>query len=420
MRHALFVAYHYPPESSSSGVLRTLKYTRYLGELGWRVTVLTLRRDAYRIVDADLEDQIPADVHVVRTRFVDLKRHVAIRGGYPACLAIPDRWIGWWPWAVAAGQRIIKEQPVDLIYSTSPYATAHLIGGFLSRRARKPWVADFRDPWYEEPPAPGTAWLAHRAARRLERLVVRRADRIVASTMRLRDGLAARYPGEPTTKFVAIPNGYDEDDFSGMEEPSTAPSDQLLFMHAGGINATFRDPRPLLAAAGWAIQAGLVDPAFLRFRFLGGGPFAASREIQQAVERAGLSAKVEFPPRVPYQEALAELRRAGVLVLLQASRDTVDLVPAKLFEYLRVGRPVLAVAPDGATAEVLRATGGGWAVDPADHKGLRDALAAVYRAWADGSLDSVTADRAVLARFSRERLASELAVQFDTVLRPRG
>src|SRR5438876_7290753 len=93
MKHALFVAYHYPPESSSSGVLRTLKYTRYLGRFGWRVTVLTLRREAYEVTDPTLEDQIPPEVRVIRTRFISVKRHLAIRGSYPSFLAIPDRWI---------------------------------------------------------------------------------------------------------------------------------------------------------------------------------------------------------------------------------------------------------------------------------------------------------------------------------------
>jgi glycosyltransferase involved in cell wall biosynthesis len=106
--------------------------------------------------------------------------------------------------------------------------------------------------------------------------------------------------------------------------------------------------------------------------------------------------------------------------LLQASADTVDLVPAKLFEYLRAGRPVLALVPEGATAEILRDTGGGWSVDPADGNGLRDALVAAYRAWVGGSLDSVTANRAVLGKFSRERLAGELAAQFDALLGTEG
>jgi len=111
-----------------------------------------------------------------------------------------------------------------------------------------------------------------------------------------------------------------------------------------------------------------------------------------------------------------ELSRAGVLLLLQASKDTVDLVPAKLFEYLRAGRPVLAVVPDGSTAEVLRDTGGGWVVDPTDSSGLRDIIATAYQAWTSGSLDSLTANPVALEKFSRERLTGELAAQFDALL----
>jgi glycosyltransferase involved in cell wall biosynthesis len=420
MKHALMIAYHYPPENSSSGVLRTLKHTRYLGRFGWRVTVLTLDRDAYSMTDPKLEDQVPGDVRVIRTRFIDVKRHLAVRGTYPAFLAIPDRWIGWWPWAVTAGHRVMKEDPVDVIYSTSPHATAHLIGWALARRAGTGWVADFRDPWYEDPPEPGTPWVAQVGARRLERIVVRRADRIVASTTRLRNTLAVRYPWKPPEDFVAIPNGYDEDDFSVGVEPSRQPSDELLMVHAGNINESFRDPRPLFEAVGRAADAGLVEPMRIRIRFLGGGPFGETEEVKQAVERAGLGSRVEFLPRVSYRASLAELARANVLLLLQASTDTVDLVPAKLFEYLRVGRPVLAVVPEGATAEVLRDVGGGWVADPADSNALRDTLGTAYQAWTSGRLDSLTANRAALERFSRERLAGELAAQFDALLAPGG
>jgi glycosyltransferase involved in cell wall biosynthesis len=416
MKHALFVAYHYPPESSSSGVLRTLKHTRYLGRFGWRVTVLTLNREAYQVTDPKLEEQIPRDVRVVRTPFIDVKRHLAIRGSYPSWLAIPDRWIGWWPWAVAAGYRVMKDDPVDVIYSTSPHATAHLIGLALSRRSRTPWVADFRDPWYEEPPEAGTSWITQFTACRLERVVLRHADRILASTGRLRDVLAARYPWKPRERFIAIPNGYDEDDFSVAAGSSVPSSDELLIVHGGPIVGTFRDPRPVLEAVQRAAKAGLVEASRIRIRFLGAGPFGESSEMKQAVERFGLGSQVEFLPRVSYEVALAELGRASVLLLLQSSPDTVDLVPAKLFEYLRSGRPVLAVVPDGATAEVLRDVGGGWIVDPADSIGLCNTIVAAYQAWAGGRLDTLTANRAALEKFSRERLAGDLAAQFDTLL----
>ena len=126
---------------------------------------------------------------------------------------------------------------------------------------------------------------------------------------------------------------------------------------------------------------------------------------------------MEFLPRVPYGAALAALSEAGVLLLLQASANTVDLVPAKLFEYLRVGRPVLAMVPDGATGEVLRDVGGGWIVNPADSDVLRDTVAAAYRAWASGN--PRLADRRPISagkEFSRERLAAELAREFTEVV----
>jgi glycosyltransferase involved in cell wall biosynthesis len=416
VKHALFVAFHYPPESSSSGVLRTLKYTRYLGRLGWRTTVLTLKREAYEVTDAKLEDQVPGDVRVVRTRFIDLKRHLSIRGRYLSVLAIPDRWIGWLPFAMAAGNRIMKDQPADVIYSTSPHATAHLIGLALSHRARTPWVADFRDPWYEVPPEPGTPWATQFTARRLERLVVRKADRVVASTARLRAALAGRYPWEPSDKFVTIPNGYDEEDFSLAGGASAPSSDELLILHAGSINGDFRDPRPLFEAVRRAGEAGLAEPTRIRFRFLGGGHFGDSSEMKRAVERAGLMSRVEFLPRVSYAASLAELSRATVLLLLQASPDTVDLVPAKLFEYLRAGRPVLAVVPEGATAEVMREVGGGWVVNPSDSSALCEAVVTAYQAWTSGRLDSLTADQGALEKYSRERLAAQLADHFDALL----
>jgi len=416
MRHALFVAYHYPPESSSSGVLRTLKYTRYLGRFGWRVTVLTLNREAYQVTDPKLEEQVPPDVRVVRTPFIDVKRHLAIRGSYPSFLAIPDRWSGWWPWAVAAGRRVLRRDPVDVVYSTSPHATAHLIALSLAGRAKLHWVADFRDPWYEEPPEPGTTRIGHVAARMLERLVAGRADLIVASTTRLRNTLAARYPRQSPEKFLAIPNGYDEADFSSVLGSSASSPDELLIVHAGSLSERFRDPRPVFEAVHRAAQTGLVDPSRIRFRFLGGGPFGESAEVKEAVKDAGLIARVEFLPRVSYQASLTELGRASILLLLQASKDTVDLVPAKLFEYLRAGRPVLALAPLGATAEVLNDTRGGWVVDPSDMDSLRDAIVTAYRAWTSGDLSRLTATSATLGQYNRAYLAGVLAEHFEALL----
>ena len=422
MRHALFVAFQYPPDAGSSGVLRTLKYTRYLADHGWRVTVLGPDVDAYDSVDAATLAEIPAGVKVVRTRCLDSRRHLGVKGRYFALTALPDRFVGWLPWAVSAGLRIARDDPVDLVYSTSPPATVHLIAGCLARRLGKPWVADFRDPWFEEMPEPGApAGRLFRAIdRRLEAHVVRACSQLVTTTGLQREALAARYPTLPAGKFAVIPNGYDEADFGALPSPSDAPaaaSDGLLrIVHAGSINPHFRDPVPLFEAVRRAADAGRLDAQRIRLRFLGGGAYAESPELRRAAADRGLAGQVEIVGRLPYAQALRELADADLLLLLQASDDTRALVPAKLYEYLRMDRPVLALTLPGEVAALLDRTGGGFAVDPADAQRLAATVGTLYERWQTGTLAACRADRAALQRYERRMLAAELAGLFGRLV----
>lgn len=411
MRHALFVAFHYPPEASSSGVLRTLKYSRYLPDYGFRVSVIAPATSAYVVSDPQLEKQIPAHTRVVRTRYINTRRNLAVRGVYPALLAIPDVWIGWWPWAVRAGKKLFAEDPFDVVYSTSPHATSHLIAGRLAGYAAKPWVVDFRDPWIEDPPEPGTpnGLIYRNVNRRLERWVVRRSSAIIASTTHLRELLCSRYPELPAGKLHAILNGYDEADFAGLTIAQGAGGRQLRIVHAGSINAEFRDPRPLFTVLGRLIRSGALGAEDCAIEFVGAGAFGDSQEVRAAVAQAGLADVVSFLPRVPYDESLRRLSQADLLLLLQASDDTVGLVPAKLYEYLRAQKPTLALVRTGSVTEVLDRTGGGWCADPADLDALERAMLQVIRAWRGDQLRAHCADLDVLRRFDRRALAGELA-----------
>lgn len=415
LRHALFVAFHFPPEASSSGVLRTLKFSRYLEEYGWRVTVLTLIRDAYDVIDDKLEAQVPASVKVVRTRYLNTRKHLSIRGLYPAILAVPDTWIGWYPWAVAAGRRILAEDPVDLVFSTSPHPTAHLIARTLSRRANVPHVIDFRDPWHEEPPEPRTPAVVAWFAPRLERMVVKSAAHVVTSTTQLRELLRQRYANQSPSKFTAILNGYDEADFAALPARKAMRAERLVVVHAGNINADFRDPCPLFRAIASAREQGKLDAAKILLRFIGGGPYADSERMRKCVADTRLARSVEFLPRVPYVEALTALANADLLLLLQASDDTTSLVPAKLYEYLRSMCPVLALVLPGATTEVIAQTGGGWLANPRDAGALQEAIVEIYALWQRGTLAHRHANPETLRQFDRRRLTGELAGIFDGV-----
>jgi glycosyltransferase involved in cell wall biosynthesis len=418
LKHALFISFYYPPDASSSGVLRTLKYTRYLADQGWRTTVLCPDVTAYELIDEGLVKQVPDVVQLIRTPYRNTKWHFALRGRYAAVMALPDVWIGWLPWALAAGRRLAKRDSFDVIYSTSPPSTAHLVAWNLAAHLKKPWVADFRDPWIEDPPEPGAprGVVFRTIDKWLERRVIERCSHVVTSTADLCEKIAMRYPLQPADKFTTIPNGYDEADFSQLPLIAGSRRTHLRIVHAGSINEHFRDPRPLFRALRLAVRNRRIDLDRVRLQFIGGGPYADSPQLVTAVRDAGLEDQVEFLPRVPYADALRELATADVLLLLQASEDTRGLVPAKLYEYLRMQKPVIALVLPGESSKVLEATGGGVAIDPADEGQVAAELARVYARWSDGTLNRERANLCVLRRFDRRELTRDLAAIFERLV----
>lgn len=417
MRHALFICFHYPPEASSSGVLRTLKFTRYLAEHGWRITLIAPAIEAYEVVDLPSAQDIPSTVNVVRTPFLNSRDHLGVKGRYLAITAVPDRFIGWFPWAVAAGRKVARADPVDVVYSTSPHPTAHLIARSLSNTLRKPWVCDFRDPWHEEIPEEGapTGRLFRQLERWLEHKVVSDSAHVVTTTRELRDKLEQRYPSVPRSRFSVIPNGYDEADFAEISVAERTRSARMCVIHTGSINPSFRDPIPLFAALKRAADRKGLVLANIRLRFVGGGAYAESMQLKDAAARFGLSDVFEVVTRLPYAGALRELASADVLLLLQVSEDTRGLIPAKLYEYLRMQKPVLALTLPGESSALLEETGGGVAIDPVDTDKLADVLTELYRHWREGTLDSMHAQPSSVRRYERRAQAAELAKVFAQV-----
>ena len=414
-KHALMVAFHYPPEGSSSGVLRTLKFTRYLGDYGWNVTVLTIHASAYAEADSSLESQVPRPCN---GRTNTISRCKDPRDQRP--LSVVDRTsriqrrAPWAWWAIPAGTRILWRERVNVIYSTSPCATAHIIGQALARRSGLPWVMDFRDPWDHDQLASISSPLAASFARSREATGVVLAKRVVASTSALSEAMRARYPAVPPEKFVAISNGYDESDFSSITRTFSPRRRCLEILHAGNLHIGFRDPAPLFCCCRRLLQAGKLRPTDLRIRFLGAG--AEAQRLQTVVQLGALQAQVEFLPRLGYASALEHMAAADILLLLQASAHTADLVPAKLYEYARVGRPVLALVTPRATWDEVHRLRAGWTLDPANEDALADLILHVLTTFHAGGLGDVRPAMQELVVCERKRLTGQLAAVFDGVM----
>jgi glycosyltransferase involved in cell wall biosynthesis len=360
LKKVLMVVFHYPPWSGGSGVHRSLKFSRYLPEFGWQPIVLTATQNAYP-KNGNHGSEIPPGVIVSRAFALDSARHLAFRGAYPGWIALPDRWVTWWPSAVALGRRLVREYRPHAIWSTYPIATAHLIGLSLHRRSRVPWVADFRDPMTEVDPRTGEQFPTDPSIRRangwIEGPTVRHCTRAVFTTPGTQSMYASHFPEVPQDRWTVIPNGYDEEDFVNAERSMQPRQDggPAVLVHSGVLYPDARDPRPFFEAVADLLRAGRISPATLKIILRASGYDDLYRP---QLRQLGIEGIVTLAPALSYSEALGEMLSADGLLIFQAANCNWQ-IPAKLYECLRAGRPIFALTdPDGDTAAVLKHEGG--------------------------------------------------------------
>jgi len=414
MKRVLMVAFHFPPMTGSSGIQRALKYCQYLPEFGWHPLVLTSHPRAYLRTSEDLLAGIPSDVVVKRAFALDSARHLAVAGRYPGWLSIPDRWVSWLAGAIPAGLALIRRHRPDVIWSTFPIATAHLIGLYLQRFSGLPWVADFRDPMAQDgyPPDP-RRW---RAYRWIEEQALTHAQRSLFTTPGTLRMYAERYPQVPHHRLVLNENGYDEETFAAALPADARPTvpgrrARLKLLHSGVIYPSERDPTALFEALSDLIDAGRIAPATLEIvlRATGHDPHLAPM-----ISRYGLEGLVSLAPPVGYREALAEMMDADGLLVLQAANCN-DQVPAKVYEYFRAGRPILGLTDlRGDTATVMRAAGVDTIAPLDSREAIRELLPRFLDQLRAGSAPVPT--QAAVHSSSRRARARELAGVLEGVI----
>ena len=407
-QRVLMVAFHYPPYVGSSGVHRTLKFSRYLLDHDWESLVLTAHPRAYAQTGPQQLSEIPPAVRVSRAFALDARRHLAIRGSSLRLSALPDAWSSWWLGAIPAGLRLIRRHRPAVLWSTYPIATAHMIGLTLHRMTGLPWIADFRDSMTEDgyPDNPAT----RRAYQWIERRAVRAAARLVFTAPSTRRMYLDRYPALPASRCLVISNGYDEADFANLT-PTTAPrSEPLRLIHAGVIYEDERDPRAFFRAIARLRREGRVSAPALRVELRGSGSDAYCARL---VQELGIGDIVHVLPALPYRENLESCTTAGALLLLQGESCN-HQIPAKAYEYLRLAKPILALTSEkGDTAQLLTECGGTTIIDLADE-------GAIYR-MLPGFLDSLRngahplPDPARAGRYARHSQARDLAVCLSEV-----
>jgi glycosyltransferase involved in cell wall biosynthesis len=406
----LLVTLYFPP-SGGGGVQRSLKFASHLPPLGIETHVLA--PDDSKWVHADADLPLPTQAWVHRARYVGPRgRRVADelygRSGvdlmvrrastFGRRLLIPDENVTWNATAIPKAISIARNEGIDVVLTTSPPGSVHLVGAAVQRATGAAWVADLRDSLLTHPHRAAeklTVRAKEQVGRQVALLVARKADAIVAAS----EAIAEEARGlSPHGRVVTIANGCDFDDFAGLEYTR---GDRFRLTHTGSFFGK-RDPKPFLRALA---DSGLEDVVV---RFV--GDFRpADREFAQSL---ALGDRVELIDYVPRRRSLELQRDSDALLLLipDAGGRGRGVLSGKVFEYIAAERPILAaVPPDGAAAALIRDTGAGIVAAPEDVDALRGALVELHGRWKAGQLEGTPLSPEWRDRLSRAGRVEELA-----------
>jgi hypothetical protein len=432
----LAFAYVFPPDAGS-GTYRTLYFSNEWARLGDAVTIVTIKEEAYlptALVDPGLCAEVHPSIRVERTsasrplqklleiraalrrrrgatRPADLGTRASPQGNpRPArgflgtlkdtmtdLLSCPDEHMGWIPAAVRRGYGITKATHVDCIYSTGGPWSGLVAATVLHKLCGIPLVLDFRDPWISNPNLSNKSHLSCSLQTVLEGVCVRSASAVIANTEELREDFARRYPDVNPRKFATVTNGFEQ-----VPRGSADSGGCFTLVHAGELYLS-RNPLNLFLAIDGLVRDGTISPDTFRIQLVG-GLSVDDEAMNSALRSEGLSSVLEVKPRVPHNEILLIQKRASALLLIQTGFPL--QVPRKLYEYLSLARPVLAITePKSATARMVKELGAGYiAEDSVDSIGA--AIAKLHRAWRAGDLRG--ADENKLSGYSNRYLSGKL------------
>ncbi|MFC1475986.1 glycosyltransferase family 4 protein [Candidatus Zixiibacteriota bacterium] len=417
----LLVCYYFPPVGMG-GVQRPAKFAKYLARMGHEVTVIAALPSPDEVTDDTLLTDIPDDVRVIRIKTRHPRNLLRVfnkttaspktsgrqRGRVTRQLAawsrLPDDKIGFIPGAMAAARNIFGAQPPDVVLTTSPPPSIHIIGRRLQRLWQTRWVADFRDPWFmaadDRLPTP-----LHRAIRaKVLGTTLKHTDVVVAVSPGIVDDF--RRMGFTRENIEIITNGYDEDDFQDIHESYDLLTPKRFRFHLYGTISPNAPPEPFFRALStWRQQhPDLADQVEVSHRGA-----VIDVDLDDLTKRYDLPQRFTSLGYAPHWFAVKELFEPHCLVLSVADRPGLrSNIPGRIFECLRSHRPILAfVPPDGAAAGILQQFAGVTIINPADENRATETINSLFNNWRPHPRPQVYT-RENITEYSRERLTGRL------------
>ncbi|MGB2805843.1 MAG: glycosyltransferase [Candidatus Zixiibacteriota bacterium] len=425
-KKVLILAYYFPP-FGMGGVQRVAKFAKYLPRFGWKPYVLTVKEAEYWAKDHSLVEELPPEVRVFRTGSFDPLRISYIlrrllrrrkreeefargstlrRSKLSSWLFFPDSKVGWMPFALVRTLRLCRKEKFDLIFSSSPPPSLHLTGYLLKLATGIPWIADFRDSWIgyklEAFPTPFHLFLKVR----VQRSIINAADRVIVANPAIKGEFEMRHP--PAENICLVNQGYDEEDFKTYK-PSTSEIFSIGYL---GTFSPDCDPEPFLSALGEWIDQRKIPKNKVKLIHIG---LSTGIDMDGLIEKHALKDVVIRKGYLSHKQALEEMK--GVSFLLLVTSDHPSVFPAKIFEYLRLKKPILSIVPSNSQiAKTLAEMKVGKVVSPEHKEEIKEKLDSYFSDFQKDGLSSAVSE-GKLAKFERKALTLKLASLFDEVTR---
>lgn len=427
-KRVLIISYYWPP-TGGSGVQRWVKFAKYLPSEGWQPVIYTPLNPEAITVDESLLDEIPPQVEVIRRKIFEpynIYRALTGKKGRTAQsgevnpinsqeksftqkvamwirgnMFIPDPRCFWIGPSVRFLKEYLKEHPVDIIVSTGPPHSMHLIARKVARATGIPWVADFRDPWtkmFYFKHLALSPW-AKRKHVRLEKMVLDDASVVVAVSPLVQDEFKAM----TTTEVDLITNGFDEDDFAAKPQ-----RDEYFSITHTGLFASDGNPDILWKVLAEKCRRDSKFKKLLRIRLAG----KTDKQITESIVAAGLGENLEDLGYCNHNDAVCLQKSSSLLILpLRKEPEYRATLPGKLFEYLASERPILGIGQtDGAMARIISQTQAGFVFGWEDSASISRYIDLCWERFRNGTLKADTHD---IGSFSRRSLTHRMACLFD-------
>ena len=433
-KKVLFISYLFPPVAGG-GVQRSSKFVKYLPEFGWTPIVLTVKEPYDFYKDDEMMKDVTGKCIIERSysiepmkwvrKFLKKKSQVRLQTDSKTSIhketlkpnilvklktyiLFPDNEILWLPFAIFRGIKLIKKYKPALIYSTASPFTDHLIALILKKFFSLPWVADFRDLWVDRPNFPKNRWRLF-IDRKLEKAVIRNADHIVTATSLMSEHFSKLYPDK---NYTSITNGFDEDDFSNTSGTVPAPN-KFLITYTGIFNKE-QNPKKFFEAFHKAINERIDFKEKVKLKIIGQLDNPGDFENIIYFNKLGLNEYSELVSYLSHKQVINEMCKSTSLLLLIGEYPyNESILTGKIFEYLRAGRPILAVVPtNGLAADVIRETNAGLIVSTDSVDEISKGLIALFDMFISKKLEGLF-KRVGIDKYNRRYLTKKLSEVFE-------